>query len=234
VIDFIALGLGFALVVPLTLVAASAVEAVGHARLSAKYKDAFQRGDIQEVMRLRALMRAARPEGEMTVEFEKVGDGEVLLLHERWADARDTLARVDRSILPVENRPGVLSNLAYATAHAGEPEQAIELVRRALGEAAALGSHYPAEKLPFLRGAHGIALGLAGRHEDAIAWLEPLVAIEHPKRARATRAYYLALSYRALGRYADAARAFAIAAEGEGPFADRARLAAARLHPHRS
>lgn len=79
-----------------------------------------------------------------------------------------------------------------------------------------------------MRGTHGIALCLAGQHEEAILLLEPIVELPSPPRARAARAYHLGLSYRALGRTADAARAFESAASGDGPFAARAREMRAR------
>ncbi len=202
------------------------------AELTARYKDAFQRGDLAQVEEVAALIRAASrafvgdaPEAQ---EMEKVGQGERLILTERWAEARDVLASIDRSLLPRMNRPGVLNNLAYATAQAGDPERAIELILHALEEAEAIGADYPAEKLPFMRSTHAIALSLAGRHEEAVAILEPIVEIEKPVRARSTRAYFLAQSYRALGRTADAKRAFELAARGEGAFAKRAEEALAK------
>jgi tetratricopeptide (TPR) repeat protein len=226
--------IAIALLVPSTLFVASLQTLANKKRLLAQYKEAFERGDVAEATRLRALVRAGLPDSLPVRNSELVGQGELLLLEERWAEARDVLAKVDRSLLPEANRPGVLSNLAYATAQAGEPERGVELVGRALAEAAAQGTDYPPEKLPFLRGTHGVALSLAGRHDDAIAHLEPLAPITKPKRARSTRLYFLAQSYRALGRFDDTVRTLSLSADGEGRFAQRAREALAKLHPHRT
>jgi len=225
--------LGAMILIPAMLFASSAISHASRMRLLAQYREAFDRGDAEEALRLRAIVRRGLPDSELTRQSENVGLGELCLLNERWAEGRDFLAKVDRSLLPMKSRPGVLSNLAYGTAQAGEPERGITLVRQALAEAASLGAHYPQEKLPYLRGTHGVALGLAGHHEDAVSWLEPLIPIEHPPRARSTRAYYLGQSLRALGRFAEAASAYEIASKGAGPFADRARAALRSLHPHR-
>jgi tetratricopeptide (TPR) repeat protein len=232
-LDLVALFLGAVVVVPAGLFISSAVIDAKRTRLLAQYKEAFDRGDAEAARRIRTLVRAGSSDGALTRESDKVGRGEMCLLNEKWAEARDFLAQVDRSLIPRKAQPGVLSNLAYATAQAGEPERAIALVRQALAEAEAQGAEYPAEKWPYLRGTHGVALGLAGHHDDAVAWLEPLIAIERPPRARSTRAYYLGQSYRALGRFAEAAKAYAVAAKADGPFADRARAALRSLHPHR-
>jgi tetratricopeptide (TPR) repeat protein len=189
----------------------------------AKYEEAFARGDVAQAEQFSARMRAlAGGDSPAHQEMEKVGQGERLLLMERWAEARDVLATIDRSELPLLNRPGVLNNLAYATAQAGDPERAIELILNAMKEAEAIGADYPPDRLPFMRGTHAIALCLADKHEEAIAILETILPIEKPVRARSTRAYFLGRSYRALGRFPDAARVFKLAADGDGPFAKRA------------
>ena len=208
-----------------------AMELLGNAiaEATAGYKDGLDRGDLAEAEHFSALIRALSGAGDAPeqLEMEKVGTGERLILAERWADARDVLASIDRSMLPEMNRPGILNNLAYATAQAGDQERAIELVTTAQKEAEAMGADYPQEKLPFFRGTHGIALSLAGRHEEAVALLAPLLEIEKPARARSVRAYYLGQSFRALGRTAEAARALEVAAAGEGPFVPRAEAALA-------
>lgn len=196
------------------------------AELTALYKAAFEGGDKAQAEQIAQLMRAFSDVSAVGDEMEKVGKGERLLLTEEWAEARDVLASIDRSVLPEMNRPGVLNNLAYATAHAGDPERGIELIVQALKEAQAI-PDYPPEKPAFMRSTHGIALCLAGKHAEAVALLEPLFEIESPPRARAVRAYHLGLSYRALGRTTDARRAFETSAAGEGPFAKRAEEALA-------
>lgn len=201
-------------------------------RLLARYKEAFERGDHEEALRLRRLVRAGLPDTPLTRVSELVGDGEALILRERWAEARDVLARIDRSLLPEVSRPGVLNNLAYATALAGEPARAAELARQAIEEAKAQGAAYPSEKRPFLRGTLGVALSLAGGHEEAIALLAPLLD-DGPKRAIAARAYHLGGSLRALGRFEEAQRAFTRGAAQDGPFAARCEDALGSMTPHR-
>jgi tetratricopeptide (TPR) repeat protein len=203
------------------------------AELTALYQRAFQKGDLAKAEQLSAMMRAFSDGSPVNQEMAKVGQGERLILGERWAEARDVLASIDRSILPETSRPGVLNNLAYSTALAGDPSRAIELIVEALKHAESI-TGYPSEKLPFMRATHGIALSLAAKHEEAIALLEPVVAIPAPPRARTARAYFLAQSYRALGRTADATRSFELAATGgEGPFAKPAAEALAQLAQQR-
>lgn len=201
-------------------------------RLLVQYRAAFERGDVDALERARRLLRAGLPDSAVMTHAELVGDGERLILQERWAEARDVLARIDRAQLPEVSRPGVLNNLAYATALAGEPARGAELARRAIEEAKAQGAAYPRERHPFLRGTLGIALSLAGEHEEAIALLEPLVA-DGPPRAIATRAFHLGQSLRALGRFDEAERALSRGAAQDGPFAERCRDALATMTPHR-
>lgn len=201
-------------------------------RLLAQYKAAFERGDVDALARARRLLRAGLPDSAVTTHSELVGDGELLILRERWAEARDVLAKIDRAVLPEVSRPGVLNNLAYATALAGEPVRGAELARQAIDEAKAQGASYPREKHPFLRGTLGVALSLAGEHEEAIALLEPLLG-EGPKRAIAARAFHLGGSLRALGRFEEAERAFGRGAAQDGPFAQRCRDALGAMTPHR-
>jgi tetratricopeptide (TPR) repeat protein len=204
------------------------------AALEAEYKAAYERGDHEAAKKFSAAMREAQTKfaelagldvdnSPAAREMEKVGQGERLLLTEEWAAARDIYANIDRAELPEFNRPGVLNNFAYATAQAGDPEKGIALIEQAMAEAEALAPDYPKEKLTFMRGTHAIALSLAGRHEEAVALLETIIAIENPKRAQTIRAYYLGQSYRALGRHDDAKKMFELCASGDGQFAPRGR-----------
>lgn len=214
------------------LTAATTMSARRRRRLLARYKAAFERGDVDELVRLRRLVHAGLPTTPLTTQSELVGDGEMLILRERWAEARDVLAKIDRSVLPEQARPGVLNNLAYATALAGEPARAADLARQAIEEAKAQGASYPPEKHPFLRGTLGVALSLAGKHEEAIGLLEPLLDSGNA-RAIAARAFHLGGSLRALGRLEEAQRALSRGAAQEGPFAERCRDALAAMTPHR-
>jgi len=199
------------------------------AQLTRLYKQAFDKGDLAIAEQISAMMRQFSDGSPVNVEMEKVGQGERLLLSEKWAEARDILASIDRSLLPDLNRPGVLNNLAYATSQAGDPQRGIELIVTAIEEADALGADYPQEKLAFLRSTHGISLSLAGKHEEAVSILAPIVEKhEAPARARTVRAYYLGQSCRALGRHEEATRALTLTASGEGPFVPRAQAALER------
>jgi tetratricopeptide (TPR) repeat protein len=197
--------------------------------------EAFERGDADALESYRRALYGSGEPDPGIVDNWRVRLSEEHLVRERWAEARDVLARIDRQKLPLASRPGVLNNLAYAMGLAGQPEEALVLAGQALQEAAALGDTYPEEKVAVLRGTRGILLSLAGRHDDAVAELAPLVdGGLGSTRARAARGYHHGASLRALGRMSDAAAAWEKAAREEGPWADRARTAAAQMTPHRS
>src|SRR5690606_38636862 len=86
--------------------------------------------------------------------------------------------------------------------------------------------------LPSLRGTHGIALFLAGRHEEALPLLE-LGAEEGTARSRNERLYWLGRVYRDLGRDDDARASFTRAVELGGPCAEEARAELAAGTPFR-
>lgn len=190
------------------------------ARLLRQYHEAFERGDADEVERIRDTIERLFPP---TGPYKLIGEGEILILRERWAEARDVLEKIKREHLPMINRPGILNNLAYATAHAGDPEKAVELARTALAEAKRQGEKYPATKIVNIRGTLGIALSLAGRHTEAIETLEALKNESGSPRSRAVRAYFLGNSLRGAGRADRARSAYETAAGLDGPWADRAR-----------
>ena len=86
--------------------------------------------------------------------------------------------------------------------------------------------------LPSLRGTHGIALTLAGRHEEAVPLLE--AGVEHgTERSRNERLYWLGRAYRFLGREDDARDAFMKAIALTGPCTDEAKAALSDATPFR-
>ena len=198
--------------------------------VSMGYVNAYANGDIVEVARLKRLMDGTGPPRSP---FERanraLGDAEVLVYVERWVEGRDALAKVDREALPVRARPGVLGQRGYATAHAGQADLGVELLEAAVEEAAAQ-PDYPAEKQWFMRVRLGIALSLAGRHDDAVAVLAAVLAgvgdYDGDFREWTAAQFFLGRSLRACGTFDDAMVAFEAAARsGEGPFAPRARAA---------
>lgn len=198
--------------------------------VSMGYSQAYANGDIVEVARLKRLMDGTGPPRSPFEQANRaLGDAEVLVYVERWAEGRDALAKVDREALPVRARPGVLGQRGYATAHAGQPDLGVELLEAAAQEADAQ-PDYPAEKQWFMRVRLGIALSLAARHDDAIAVLSAVLEgvgdYEGDLREWTAGQFFLGRSLRARGTFDDAMAAFDAAAhDGDGPFAPRARAA---------
>jgi len=190
------------------------------ARLLRQYHEAFERGDADEAERVRDTLERMFPQ---TNDRRLIGEAELLILRERWAEARDVLERIKREHLPMINRPGILNNLAYTTAHAGDPAKGIELARKALAEAKRQGEKYPETKVASIRGTLGIALSLGGKHHEAIEVLEALKNESGTSRSRAARAYFLGESLRAAGKADRARTAYATAAALDGKWAERAR-----------
>ena len=191
-----------------------------------EYNAAHEREDVDEIKRLKRLMEGDDP---VLTAFGRansdVGDAELLLAFERWAEARDLFATIDREALPALRRPGVLNELGYATAHAGEPGRAISVLEASLCEAEAQAG-YPDEKMWVLRTRFGIGLSLAGRHEDAIEVLLHMVTSEASDSRLWTAAhFFLACSLRASGNFDDAAVHLEAAADGDGRYVERAKAA---------
>ncbi len=198
--------------------------------VSMDYGKAHGAGDIVQVARLKRLMDGSGPPRSP---FERanrmLGDAELLAHFERWAEAREKLAEIDLEALPERARPGVLGHQGYATAHAGQADLGVELLEKAVEEAKAQ-PDYPAEKQWFMRVRLGIALSLAGRHEDAIAVLDAVLegvdGYEGELREWTAALFFLGRSLRACGTFDEAMASFDAAARGgEGPFAPRAKAA---------
>ncbi len=246
----VVLGLGAVLLVPATIVAlgeASVERAAGLigaavgvwlllaspiylwmiGSLRARHARAFEEEDapaMRGVLRDYESLGGGRPEFHEQLRAAKA---EVLLLEERWVEARDALATVDRSRLDRRLHAGVLNNLAWSTALAGDPARAIKLAELAL--AAARGSE--ARQRTTIRGTLGVAYALDARPEAAAAALEEVLQAGGSPRMQAIRAFYLGEARRALGQPEAAAAAYqrAIAAQRAGKWSVRAKRALERL-----
>lgn len=200
---------------------------------------AFDEADAARVTALRKLFYNPVPKTLSELHTELTGDGEMLLRLGKWAEARDTLARVDRERLLALVRPGILSELGLATAHAGEPERGLALVDEAVAEASAQ-RLYPATKWWYLNARRGVALSLAGRHGAAIEALHAVVTDDAHGDAfeRSAVTFFLARSFHGVGREDDAWGLLEAMArrDGGGPWARRARamLEARAGAPHRA
>lgn len=193
------------------------------AQITTAYSKAFEARDFVEVMRIREIIEGkGEPRGRAMRAMKRVGDGELLLEFEKWDEAADVFASVERDALPEISRPGILSELGYARAHAGKVDKGVADIEHALEEAKAQAA-YPDGKRFHLARRHGIALSLAGEHERAIEIIEPLKDDFKGNPREWTEAhYFLGRSHAALDAHHDAAQAFVSAAVGEGPFAGRA------------
>jgi tetratricopeptide (TPR) repeat protein len=148
---------------------------------------------------------------------------EVLLIEERWVEARDALATVDRARLDRRLQAGLLNNLAWSTAHAGDPRGAVEIAERALAEARAAAS----ARTEAIRGTLGVAYALGDRPSDAIPILEGALRAGGTPRMQAIRAFFLGEARRARGEHQAAADAYrkAIATQRAGKWTVRAQRA---------
>lgn len=202
-----------------------ALNAAALAEARALHEAAALRGDAAMAQRFAEMMRVLSADLPLNEHSEELGNGLRVLKTQRWEEARDVLSSLDRSRLPLVERPGVLAILAHLNAMAGDRKRSTELILGALKEVEAIGD-YPKEKLLFLQGTHVLALLLDGKADEVIGFLRPLMAIDSTNRLRAGHAYFLATAYLALGREDDARPLFEITAAGEpNPFAGRAKQA---------
>lgn len=201
-------------------------------KLPARYHDAFARSDADELAALSRVFRLFHPDRDERVAYERMRFGEEMIVRKRWAQAHGALAAVDLDYFPAHSRAVILNNLAYVMARNGRPNEALDVVARAFAEADKAPDARMVKALPSLRGTHGIALTLAGRHDEALELLE-LAVEEGTARTRNERLYWLGRTYRLLGRDEDARAAFARAVELGGPCTDEARAALADGTPFR-
>lgn len=187
------------------------------------YDDAFGARDFAEVIRIREIIEGkGEPRSAATRAMKNVGDAELLLEFEKWAEAADVFATIELGDLPERARPGILSELGYARAHAGKVDRGVDDIERALEQADAQ-TDYPVGKRFHLLRRHGIALSLAGEHERAIEIIAPLREyFQGSQREWAEAFYFLGRSHAARGERDLAGGAFASAVFGQGPFVARA------------
>lgn len=202
-------------------------------KLPARYADAFARSDADALAEVRRLYGYLYADSVVADAIMHALAGTELLVRKQWGDARDELAKVERRVLPKEVDVISLNNLAYATARAGDAARGVILVESALEQARHVETDAMKRSLPSLHGTHGIALHLAGRHEDALPILEEVAQADGIDRLRNERLYWLGCAYRAVGRDDDAHAAFSRAADIEGPCRDDARAELAGRTPFR-
>ncbi|CAN5900584.1 hypothetical protein BH11MYX4_BH11MYX4_44580 [soil metagenome] len=194
--------------------------------IGSEFSAAYEKEDFEAIGRLKRLMDGVGPP---RTPFDRanrlLGEAELFLHFERWSEARDLFDRIERESLPELLRPGVLSELGYATAHAGQPELGLERATQAWKEAEAQ-SDYPDGKYWFVRARLGITLSLAGLHDDASEVLRDVLCLEGGDARMWTAAqFFLACSLRASGDFDEAAAHLGHATEGEGPYVQRAKAA---------
>jgi tetratricopeptide (TPR) repeat protein len=171
--------------------------------IARRHAGAFEREDAAE---LRALARACKP-GFANARLRGLAGSiqlSALMADERHAEVRDLCAEALRRPMPARHRAILNNALAWATAHAGDAEEAIPIARAALADGAALS---PAERA-LCQGTLGIALVLGDRPAEAVAQLEGALAAGGTRRAQAIRAHYLGEGLRALGRAEEARAAY--------------------------
>lgn len=195
--------------------------------LRARHARAFEQEDAAA---MRAVLRDYESFGRGRAEFHeqlRAAKAEVLLIEERWAEARDALATVDRSRLDQRLHAGVLNNLAWSTALAGDPGRAIRLAEQALSATKTSAGAYRSA----IRGTLGVAYALGDRPNDAAETLEEVLRSGGSPRMQAIRAFYLGEARLALGQHRAAADAYrrAIAEQGAGRWSVRARRALERV-----
>lgn len=181
--------------------------------------------DFETLQRMREIVQGkGEPRSAALRALKRVGDGETLLEFEKWKEAADVLATVDLEHVPPIARPGILTELGYARAHAGDATEGVATIERGIAQAEEQ-PKYPHGKMWHLRRRHGIALSLANEHARAIEVLGPVAEDFHGnKREWSEVFYFLGRSHSSESEFDAAAAALASAVVGEGPFVDRAWL----------
>lgn len=158
-----------------------------------------------------------------------INESAVLLVEDRPAHAVEILSEIDPSSIPRKWRSPILNNLADALSRTGEHERAISTAREALQ----LVPQWRRRRRGTVLGTLGEALSRAGSHAEAVIVLEEAISLGGCAASVATRSFYLAESYRALGRAGDAQRAYASITPVGGPEFARY-MAQAEIEHHRA
>lgn len=224
---------------PLVLVPLAVVLIVLHRMigLANRLGRAVAAGDAEEAARLRRLIDGeGPPRNRVEKNVRVLGEAEALLADEKWAEARDLFATIEVDVVHAIARPGIVSELGYATAHAGQAAEGVEHLLRAVHMAEAQ-RKYPRAKRWYVDQRLGVALSLAGRHDEALTVLDDVTSNGGGEPRPWTEAlWFMAQSFAALGMGDASVEFLAVAAErGEGPFKTRARAALelAMGAPHR-
>jgi tetratricopeptide (TPR) repeat protein len=200
--------------------------------LPTRYYDAFARSDADELVALRSVFVLYYSDADERAAYENMWLAEEMLVRKRWAESRAAFEQARLRHFSNASRAVILNNLAYVTARNGDPTGALEIIERAYAEADKSPNAAMLQAIGSLHGTKGIALTLAGRHEEAVPLLE-LGAETGSPRSRSERLYWLGRVHRILGREDEAREAFGRAVELEGPCTEEARSALAEATPFR-
>jgi tetratricopeptide (TPR) repeat protein len=129
----------------------------------------------------------------------------ILIMEDRYQEALTALQTIEVTRVRKSFAPVVASQIAWCTAQIGEPAKAIELCQSLLPEMESLGPEYSSSAHLIL----GTANHLLGNNSEAMLHLERAIsnANECPSR-KSTAEFYLGESYSALGKIAEARRAY--------------------------
>ena len=151
-------------------------------------------------------------------------------LSSRHAEAVAMLSSIDRACLGAPYVPLLLNNLAWSLALSGNPAAAVQRARESMAASDTAGDRaVTAYNLRgYQLGTLGTALVLAGEPDEGVPYLEQALARGGKPREQSIRAFYLGEGLRALGRHAEAAKAYERAVK-EAPDGEHARRAGACL-----
>jgi tetratricopeptide (TPR) repeat protein len=187
---------------------------------------ALSHGDVSAVRHELAELVATYRGQPRVRELLRSMEANLLVLEERYPEARALLESIDQSVIGEERLPMLQSQLAWCMAHVGDAEPAVELARAALGRA----QSQPVDVQAYCQGALGVAYVLAGKPAQALPLLSANAEVGGA-RNQSARAFYLGEALRAEGRMSEARAAYdrAAAIAPEGPFGKRARVHADEL-----
>jgi tetratricopeptide (TPR) repeat protein len=149
---------------------------------------------------------------------------------EDWERARRAIEAIDWSATTGRSGPMLRNNAAWCLAMMGDLARAIPLAEQALATAPSAGRGFSSSL-----GTLGVALTLAGRHDEAIRRIEEALRIGGSPRAQSIRAFYLGEAWAAKGDQTRARAAYerSMRERPEGRWATRAREQLAKMVPYR-
>jgi tetratricopeptide (TPR) repeat protein len=199
------------------------------ARLPDYQAEAHARGDADALAAVRRIWTSLGAKGARSDALAKMLEGEELALREKWKEARDAFSAVDVAALPAAYALNVKNWVAYATAQAGDPLRALEIIDAAIASIAASDG----ASRPHLETTRARVLVLLGRPADALPFLEEAAKETVHDRALNQRLYWLGVANDGLGNDDAARQAYERAAALEGPCREKARKALASRTPFR-